>query len=249
MLVKGKQNMFVRWNNPQTASRYIQDRFVRPMWRMMHEKEVSVVNDAISRSKAKTILDLATGPARVAKDLVGFESGWAVDASPEMLIVAQETLNKTGKHWQTQIEDAFHLSFPDKKFDMVTTFRFIRHFEPSDRKKMYAEIRRVLKPGGILIFEALNTHMHTSLFIPENTGAADNSIYDELYTLETLKIELESAGFAIQKSIPNVNHANSSFFIEKYLGDNAITNVVNQGLECLSSPNCFQWEIVCQKKS
>jgi ubiquinone/menaquinone biosynthesis C-methylase UbiE len=44
--------------------------------------------------------------------------------------------------------NACAMPFPDQSFDVVLAVECIFHF--SDRKKFFAEVRRVLKPGGIL---------------------------------------------------------------------------------------------------
>jgi len=44
-----------------------------------------------------------------------------------------------------EIEDAEHLSYPDDSFDVVTEYGALHHV---DLPKVYAEIARVLRPGG-----------------------------------------------------------------------------------------------------
>ena len=200
--VTGRRKMAVRWNNPGTAQNYVKDRFADPFWAAMHQSEVRVVNALFLQIHPALILDLATGPARVARDLTGFERGIAVDFSEEMLKEAGKTLDK---RWTVQKEDAFNLSFPDATFDAVTTFRFLRHFAINDRKQIYKEVTRVLKPGGYLVFEALDRNMDRALFKPQFTGAADNSIYDELYTAGEIERELAGNGFKLEFLTPNSN--------------------------------------------
>jgi SAM-dependent methyltransferase len=43
------------------------------------------------------------------------------------------------------------ISFADEEFDMMTAFDAIEHIHPRDTLNMVAEIRRVLKPDGIVI--------------------------------------------------------------------------------------------------
>ncbi|HXG11715.1 MAG TPA: class I SAM-dependent methyltransferase, partial [Gemmataceae bacterium] len=44
----------------------------------------------------------------------------------------------------------------DQIFDLVYTFRFVRHFRRSDRERLYVQVRRVLKPGGYFVLDAVN---------------------------------------------------------------------------------------------
>lgn len=231
--VKGEEKLKARWNDRGIAEYYTQNRFSKPVWDFMHKKEVGVVNGLIFKLGMK-ILDLATGPARVAKDLKGDFEGVAVDWAEEMLEVAKKNLPGS---WKVQKEDAFALSFPDNSFDMVTSFRFVRHFELKDRVRIYKEVKRVLKDGGVFIFEALNKSMDKTLFRPEFTGAADKSIYDELYDKEDLIKELEKNGFKVVKMVPNVCHGRLYMklpFLAKLL-------------DKIDIGNCFQWEVVVKK--
>lgn len=232
--VKGEEVMKGRWNDRGIAEHYTQNRFSEPVWEFMHKKEVRVVNELIK--PGMKILDLATGPARVAKDLKGEFSGVAVDYAEEMLEVAKKLLD--GAKWKIQKEDAFALSFPDKTFDLVTSFRFVRHFEKSDRIRIYNEVKRVLKDDGLFVFEALNKKMDKTLFKPQNTGAADKSIYDELYLKEDLVKELNENGFEIVKIVPNICHG----WI--YLKWPFLANF----LDNFDIGRCFQWEVVVRKK-
>jgi len=49
--------------------------------------------------------------------------------------------------------DAFNLSFADESFDAVISSRFIHQYSDSLKKKLIEEMRRVLKPKGVLIIE------------------------------------------------------------------------------------------------
>ena len=51
--------------------------------------------------------------------------------------------------------DAFQLPFKTP-FDLVYSFRLIRHFERPDRLRLYRQIAAVLRPGGRLVFDAVN---------------------------------------------------------------------------------------------
>jgi ubiquinone/menaquinone biosynthesis C-methylase UbiE len=47
-----------------------------------------------------------------------------------------------------EIEDAEHLSYPDSSFDVVTEYGALHHV---DLQKVYAEMARILRPGGAAI--------------------------------------------------------------------------------------------------
>lgn len=249
-ITKGEEVLKKRWNNSQTAENYFDKRFEHPVWNFMHRKESAIVNLFILKLKPEKILDFATGPARVAKELKNFKNGWAIDYSEEMLKVAQKELLGKGSNWQIEKQDAFSLSFPSAFFDIVVSFRFLRHFEAKDRKRLYWEVNRVLKNGGLFIFEALNKGMSSFLFRPQFTGAADKSLYDELYTPEELEKELKQNGFSLVKLFPNVCHGKFYFYLSKILGrQTKLLFWIFSLLERIGLSKCFQWEVVAKKES
>ncbi len=58
---------------------------------------------------------------------------------------------------EKQVADAQSIPYEDNKFDMVVAFEVLEHIQ--NDKKAVAEIKRVLKPGGYLVFSvpAFNT--------------------------------------------------------------------------------------------
>jgi ubiquinone/menaquinone biosynthesis C-methylase UbiE len=88
-----------------------------------------------------TGLNLAHYPESVA--LTG------VDFSPAMLAQAQERARQLGRRVELAEGDAQALGFPDNSFDtVVSTFSLCSI--PDDRQSV-AEMRRVLRPGGLLL--------------------------------------------------------------------------------------------------
>ena len=53
---------------------------------------------------------------------------------------------------------ATELPFPDNSFDAVVSIELFRYLEAVDIKKAYAEILRVLKPGGFMIVTLVNRY-------------------------------------------------------------------------------------------
>jgi demethylmenaquinone methyltransferase / 2-methoxy-6-polyprenyl-1,4-benzoquinol methylase len=97
------------------------------------------------------LLDVGAGTgviAAIAQGIVG-EQGRvvALDPSPGMLAVAKSRGVKN-----TMVGLGEDLPFPDNSFDMVTMGYALRHV--ADLARLFAEYRRVLKPGGkVLILE------------------------------------------------------------------------------------------------
>ncbi|HVD98279.1 MAG TPA: bifunctional demethylmenaquinone methyltransferase/2-methoxy-6-polyprenyl-1,4-benzoquinol methylase UbiE [Cytophagaceae bacterium] len=99
------------------------------------------------------VLDVATGTGdfAIAALQAGPKKITGVDISEQMLAVGREKIAKLGL--QDKIEllsgDSENLQFPDNYFDAVIVSFGVRNFE--NLEKGMSEIRRVLRPGGLVI--------------------------------------------------------------------------------------------------
>ena len=132
----------------KNAGRY--DRFMRKD-RAAYEEMYALIRPVV---KAKTVLELATGTGLIAKHIVNAAAHIeATDASAEMIAEAKRD-NRSAKLYFS-VQDMFRLPYADKSFDVVIVSNAL-HIVPQPEKAL-AEIRRVLKDGGVLIapqFEA-----------------------------------------------------------------------------------------------
>ena len=107
----------------------------------------------------KTVLELATGTGLIAKNIVNSAAQIeATDASKEMIVQAKLGNNSSNLHFSVQ--DMFHLPYADGRFDVIIVANAL-HIVPEPEKAL-AEIRRVLKEGGILVAPTF-THADNSL--------------------------------------------------------------------------------------
>jgi len=148
-------------------------------------------------------LDIATGTGTIAKYLKEKTNCemFAIDSSPEMILKARE--NSSGINFQ--VADVNMLPFPDNSFDAVTCSYGFCWF--SDRAKAISELKRVLKPNGVLI---LLEEKFKPGVEPKPRFATNADYLSELANLENyvgterLKTELANAGFELiaNKKIP-----------------------------------------------
>jgi SAM-dependent methyltransferase len=91
------------------------------------------------------------GPARQVAAMCGCEMT-GVDLAPAFIGVANALADRSGLRDRVsyQAGDLLHLPFPDARFDAVYTQHVVMNI--SDRAGLYAELRRVLKPGGTFGF-------------------------------------------------------------------------------------------------
>ena len=126
----------------KNAGRY--DRFMRKdgaAYDEMYELIRSIV-------RHKTVLELATGTGLIAKHIVNAAAHIeATDASAEMIAEAKRD-NRSAKLYFS-VQDMFCLPYANQSFDVVIVSNAL-HIVPQPEKAL-AEIRRVLKDGGVLI--------------------------------------------------------------------------------------------------
>ncbi len=110
--------------------------------------------------KPRYILDIATGTADLAimaHEILHPETIVATDISEEMMRVGRRKVKNRGLQHIIAFDrqDAAAIAFPDETFDAVTVAFGVRNFENID--KSFAEVLRVLKPGGLFVFLELTT--------------------------------------------------------------------------------------------
>lgn len=80
------------------------------------------------------------------------ESVTGVDFSAGMLDVARERTGSRGPRVSWVRGDARALPFADDSFDLVVSFGAFGHFLPRELPGLFAQARRVLRPGGCFAF-------------------------------------------------------------------------------------------------
>ncbi len=115
------------------------------------------------------------------------------DAAPEMIERARQKALKAGVNVAFQAGLVEAIDFPENTFDIVLSSLMVHHLPPDLKSKAFAEIFRVLKPGGRLLivdFEPPQrglTRTILSLFLGQGMMQIDNS---------TIPPMLTAAGFA-----------------------------------------------------
>ncbi len=212
-IAKSKNEVAEKYQSQKLVKDYEKRRISDPIWGMAHYKEISIVNQLLKKIHPGKLLEIAPGTARISRNLDknSFGQGYAVDKSPEMLQVTRNMLDSN--KWIVKRGNAFDLDFSQNYFDMVITFRFIRHFELENRQKIYQQIKNVLKPRGYLIFEAFNKKMPSIAYRRMGIMSEEKGVYDEVYPEEKLREELQDAGFEVLYLKKYANHARIYYFL------------------------------------
>jgi demethylmenaquinone methyltransferase/2-methoxy-6-polyprenyl-1,4-benzoquinol methylase len=107
----------------------------------------------LSRKNPRKILDVATGTGDLAIAMAGIkpESIVGIDISHKMLAIGIKKIER--KKLRSTISfregDAEHIPFRNESFNAVTVAFGVRNFE--NLKKGLTEMKRVLRPGGIMM--------------------------------------------------------------------------------------------------
>jgi SAM-dependent methyltransferase len=129
----------------------IRDRFTAGGSQFFHARKCELIREHYRRRAIDThrlaILDLGCGKGELLQLLRSdFAEAAGCDPSAEML--ASGGLAASGIIARTQTEPLV-VPFEDRRFDLVTAVCVYHHVEPGLRDRLTAEVRRVLKPGGV----------------------------------------------------------------------------------------------------
>lgn len=125
--------------------------FFRGKERAIREQMV----DLAGLRPGESVLDVGCGTgslAIVAKRRLGAGGTvCGIDASPEMIARARRKAEAAGLNVAFRLAAVERLPYPDATFDVVLSSLMIHHLPEELRRPAFAEIRRVLKPGGRLL--------------------------------------------------------------------------------------------------
>ncbi|MDQ3022117.1 MAG: class I SAM-dependent methyltransferase [Bacteroidota bacterium] len=176
------------------------DRYLGPL---LFEPYAKDLIERISSRKFSSVLELACGTGRVTQYLIVSQPDAkiiATDVNPDMLEIAKKKV--TGKNIEWKQADMQEIPFDDSSFDLIIC-QYGVMFVP-DKVKAYKEVYRVLKPGGVFLFNTWeklesNEVVYTAeqivnSFFKENPVGFYKipfSYFDE----EDIRKELEEGGF------------------------------------------------------
>jgi ubiquinone/menaquinone biosynthesis C-methylase UbiE len=147
------------------------------------------------------ILDVACGTGSALNQLAlahPDEKYWGLDLSPFYLRHAAKRLAHV-RDLSLVSENAEHMPLTDASFDVVTSVFLFHELPARARKNVLLEMRRVLKPGGLLVIEdaaQLQEARDLRVFL-ENFASSMNEPFFADYMASDLGAGLEEAGFQL----------------------------------------------------
>src|SRR5215831_10113621 len=161
----------------------------------MRRVALAVLEHALEGHSDLAILDAGCGTGGTTRELSRFGHVVGIDRAWEALRPAHEYVPALVR---ASVED---LPFGPSSFDVVTSFEVIYHLGVGSDVQALAELRRVLRPGGLLL---LRVPAHDWL-----RGEHDRLVHTRhRYTRAEVVDKLTAAGFAVQQA----SWANTALF-------------------------------------
>lgn len=97
----------------------------------------------------KTFMEIAPGDCRLA-----YEVCQHVDK-----VIALDISDQSGKsqkvpeNFHLEVYDGYKLGLPDESVDLAFSYQFLEHIHPEDHEYHFETVYRVLKPGGMYVFD------------------------------------------------------------------------------------------------
>lgn len=230
------------YHGESTARDYVAERFESQLMRMLHEAQVREVNRVMTANRPRRTLEIAPGPGRVTREVNPAGELVCLEYNEGMI---EEGKRACGDHVEWHRGDAFDLPF-ESSFDLVYSFRFVRHFRRADRERLYQQVRRALKPGGRLIVDAVNAQVSASL---RQSNPEAYSVYDKLYQDEAeLQQELSDAGFVIEQLTPVQRWFRLQYQVQVLVGPRSdwLARKLIRSAETLSRGAALEWVVTCR---
>lgn len=152
--MNNKKQKELFYSNKNNVTVYNEQRFSNKGGIYVNQKEINIIKNLIIKNKITgNVLDIPVGTGRISKHLVKLDSIelHAADYSEEML-QATKIMLKT--NIRISREDIYNMKYEDSKFDLLVCSRFLFHSD--NQEDLLKEIKRVVKPGGYIIFDTLN---------------------------------------------------------------------------------------------
>lgn len=146
--------------------------------------------------KNKKILDVGAGTGRLAIPLA--RRGAAVtacDISKEMLARLKNKIKTKIKNLEIVEGDAEVLPFADQTFDIVVAAFLLVHIK--DPRRVFDEVYRVLRPGGLFLVTNINQKDPPAL----ETPVGEIKIKSYYHRPERIREMLEALAFSIKKEV------------------------------------------------
>jgi spore coat polysaccharide biosynthesis predicted glycosyltransferase SpsG/SAM-dependent methyltransferase len=203
----GREYFFESYTK-QYGKTYIQD---FPNLTAMAKRRIAVIKRIFKTQERKNLLDIgcAYGPFLAAAREEGFSTS-GIDPAEDAVSYVQD---KLGIHASCGFFPGCPLP-SSPPYDAVTLWYVIEHF--TDCAAALAEIRRILKSGGILAFSTPSFSGVSGLFSLRRFLSASPEDHFTVWSPKTCKKALTLAGFRVKKTVISGHHPERFSFLGKF---------------------------------
>jgi ubiquinone/menaquinone biosynthesis C-methylase UbiE len=184
--------------DPAMAEAFDTLRFSGPIGRLIAETQEQVIASYLAPVANRTVLDVGTGTGRAAIALAlrgAVVTG--VDASAEMLAVAERRAAAANVALTFMRGDAHRLAFDDRSFDSVVCLRVLMH-TPGWRRSL-AELCRVARQSVVFDYPALRSAAALQALVRHVAHAAGAKTEPyRVFSDRSIRSALAEAGFRIR---------------------------------------------------
>ncbi len=157
-------------------------------------------------AKGKRLLDVACGTGRTLAQIAQAHPElklYGLDLSPYYVQQARELLADV-RDVSLVSENAEHMPFADALFDVVTSVYLFHELPKNARRRVIAEMYRVLAPGGLLVIEDSGQYAESSdiRFFLERFPEDFHEPFYRDYLKDDLRAALEESGFEVASVDP-----------------------------------------------
>lgn len=204
-MLKENEKIIAYWNRAakgdalrETVSQWAHESDEDYLKRWVEEGEY-VAGKIKSHSPANPVaLEIGPGMGRITLPMSKYcRSITALDIAPEMVRLAQETLQGLPNFEVKLITDEDLSFLPSESFDLVYSIACFQHAEKKTLYRYLRGIRRALRPGGVLFFGVMSLCSEQGW---QHFEAIVETDYPEFFhTPEEISCYLKHAGFSSHK--------------------------------------------------
>jgi SAM-dependent methyltransferase len=230
------------YRGDMAAAHYSAARFDSALHRLLHDRQVAVLQRLISQVRPRKILEIGPGPGRLTRHIQPMGLVVCLEYNEGMI---QHGRPACGKRTLWIRGNGFQLPF-GQCFDLVYSFRFVRHFHREDRERLYAALRQVLNPRAYFVMDAVNARVSKRL---REANPEEYPIYDKLYESDELRSELIGAGLEPVEFLPVQKYFRWQYRSQILLGPRSgrTNRLMIRALEWLPRANGLEWIVTCRR--
>ena len=249
-VVAGGSRIRDAYSGDEVATQYVDRRFRDPIGEVLHAAQARFLLDVIRAERPARVLEIAPGPARLSVETAAAIEGRMVlvDSSEAMLNEGRRRLaHRTRRRWDFVRGDAFALPVHGP-FDLVYSFRLVRHFQQEDRQRLYGQVASALDRGGLFAFDAVNRTVAER--VRAQGSVEQYPIYDALLAPGQLQDELDRAGFDLV-SLCGVQKRYAVLFTLQVLvapRSRRLALAAMRALERCPGGQPLEWVVLCRKR-